>query len=50
MIKIKDKPDSSKDIKELLHPFVREWFFKNLKTFLCLSYLVYWKFILGIIF
>ena len=33
MIKIKDKPDSSKDIKELLHPFVREWFFKKFKDF-----------------
>ncbi|MBI2148589.1 DEAD/DEAH box helicase [Candidatus Woesearchaeota archaeon] len=33
MIALKDKPDSSEDIKELLHPFVREWFFKKFKDF-----------------
>src|SRR3989344_4155026 len=33
MIEVKNKPDSSQTIKELLHPFIREWFFKKFKDF-----------------
>ena len=33
MISIKEKPDKSEDIKKLLHPFVRDWFFKKFKDF-----------------
>ncbi len=33
MITTKDKPDNSEDIKKLLHPYVREWFFKKFKDF-----------------
>ncbi len=33
MITIKENPDNSHDIKDLLHPYVREWFFKKFKDF-----------------
>ncbi|HLC86047.1 MAG TPA: ATP-dependent helicase [Candidatus Nanoarchaeia archaeon] len=33
MIKVKENPDDQKDITELLHPFVRDWFFKKFKDF-----------------
>ncbi|MBS3152601.1 ATP-dependent helicase [Candidatus Woesearchaeota archaeon] len=33
MISFKDKPDSSEDIKNLLHPYIREWFFSKFKEF-----------------
>ncbi len=33
MITIKEKPESSNELKELLHPYVREWFFKKFKDF-----------------
>src|SRR3989338_4022257 len=33
MITVKEKPDRSEDIKALLHPYVREWFFKKFKDF-----------------
>jgi ATP-dependent helicase Lhr and Lhr-like helicase len=33
MIKYKKKEDSSKDLKELMHPVVKEWFFSKFKEF-----------------
>ncbi|MBU4502972.1 MAG: ATP-dependent helicase [Nanoarchaeota archaeon] len=33
MIEEKTKPDKEKDIKELLHPIVKKWFFKRFKEF-----------------
>ena len=33
MISIKDKPDNPSEIKKLLHPHIREWFFKKFESF-----------------
>ncbi len=33
MISVKDKQDNPENIKKLLHPFVREWFFKKFEAF-----------------
>ncbi len=33
MITFKEKPDSSQEIKELLHPYLRTWFFQKFKDF-----------------
>ena len=33
MITVKDKPDNPNDIIELLHPYVRNWFFTKFKNF-----------------
>ena len=33
MIEFKTKPDNPEDLKQLLHPFIREWFFNKFKDF-----------------
>ena len=33
MITFKDNPDSAENINKLLHPYVKEWFFKKFKDF-----------------
>ncbi len=33
MVEFKKNPDKSDELKELLHPYIREWFFKKFKDF-----------------